>query len=216
MFDDVLTFATNQDAYEYVTKNLPRISHGASRDSLTRYTGSGYSSVNTLLRQAEGGALGNSTAATHIRNIDKAMDASRLADDVLFYRGSSFNEFSLPGTGRLSSYIPPPEPESLIGTVHTQHGYWSVSYGGVDAQGAFGGDLQLVIRAPKGTQAVDATQLSRFGTSEREVILGRGQQFFIHSVEWRNPQGWVAEVEILPKGVTADMVRGMVPMPRPK
>ncbi|GEL94149.1 ADP-ribosyltransferase [Cellulomonas composti] len=98
-----------------------------------------------------------------------------------------------------------PPPHSLPGRVYTQWGYTSTSTG---ANAAFSSKpVQLKIRAPRGTMASWVEPYTSCH-GEREVLLARGQQFYVHAVyQDPNTGQWVVEIEILPADVDpADLV----------
>lgn len=210
--DGAKTFPTDEAALTWAEKVFPQIS-GEARDAAAHYTGSAYRDWNQTLRSHASretpppGSWGDYT-----RRVDEGMAKSLLPEDTVFYRGTNFDEFAFPGGTRTRS-IPPPDPMDLVGTVQTQHGYGSVSLGGEASKGAFSGQVQLVLRVPQGHEAMLATRFSRFGTSEREVILGRSTSYFVHAV-YKRGNHYVVEAEVIPFDVDPSSFAGAVPMPR--
>lgn len=83
----------------------------------------------------------------------------------------------------------------LIGKDFPEHGYMSTSTG---QNAAFPSEIYLIIRAPKGTPAMNVMSLSEYGPEEREILLGRGMRYVVHSVyQCGTRDTWYMEVEIV-------------------
>lgn len=175
-------------------------------DAAKTYTGGSYSAWNAALRKnANRDTLPSGTYKTQTADFDSIFKP--VPEDVIVRRGTSFSEFELGGVRK--SGWPPPSPEDLVGTVQTQHGYTSTSVG---ATAAFGGEVKMRILVPEGAPAALVAPFSRYGWAEREFVLPRSSDFFIHEVYRESPHGaWVIEAELVPPGEDAST---WTPMPR--
>lgn len=193
--DGALRHASNDEGVRWANAN-GHVPVGANRDALRTYSGSSFLPWNETLRtHADGLTVPPGKWESLTREADGAF--APLPEDVILHRGTTFMEFD-PGDGSpRREFFPPPPVESLIGSVHTQHGYWSTSAG---SNSAFAyKPVQLKLRAPAGTPAAWVMPYSK-STDEREMLLGRGLSFFVHDV-YKHDGAWVVEAEIIPPGV---------------
>lgn len=203
--DSARVFDNDHTAIKWADDNL-KIAQGKERSAIRTYTGSSYRPWNDALRkQADSTKL----PAGQFKDLTAEADAGfgPAPEDFLVHRGTGWNEFVMGGERK--TQIPPPPPESLIGTVQTQHGYMSTSIG---TSAAFGGDVQLKILVPKGHGVSWAMPYSQF-SSERELLMQRGTSIFVHDV-YKKGYSWVVEAEILPMDADLDSFAGMPPAPR--
>ena len=194
MDDDVLRHNTDPAGLKWAEKNWDGTKYkGTQRQWLKDYTGSYYDSLNAHLRATKGVATEHLDA---MKAIDNAMAHISIPEDVILHRGVGYArpgqpQFHLDGV----DFTEADDLTKLIGSVQVDHAYISTSVGN---SAAFAGHpIQLKIRAPKGTPASLVTSFSNYGTAERELILGRGQRFFIHNAYKVNGK-WFLEVEIVP------------------
>ena len=70
--------------------------------------------------------------------------------------------------------------EEYAGTIGVMNGFTSTSsmYGR-----GFGGDVEMILYAPKGTAASSIMRISQYGTSEGETLLNAGTRVKIHKIE---------------------------------
>lgn len=168
--------------------------------ALKSYTGSGYTSINSTLRALRDGADADpknwGSQRTAIKNLDAAMARSSLPEDVLLARGTGVDSFTI--NGKLLGYGDENLLPQIVGTVQRDNGYGSTSVG---LTPHFSSKPVIVrIWAPKGTPAVyvDHPQ-DRISSirGEREMVLGRGQNLYIHAV-YKQGGKTVVEAEIVP------------------
>lgn len=128
------------------------------------YTGSLYRSINN-------GHRGKSTLTKRAKEASDDIQRTmrELPDDFTLYRGVGQDTF--PGG------IP------KAGDTFADPAFMSASYGN---RAAFSGHYQLVMDLPKGFKARPLQTVSNFGTSEREILLGRNSQFIVTGTEEKN------------------------------
>lgn len=217
-FDDVRRH-TDSEGPAWADRTMPRLTHStAGVREMHEYTGSSFRPWNDELRDAWSGRGELRTWKAKTLKVDKVMTPS--PEDVILVRGTDAGEFRFPPTADekvvdpvgwgFHRNAPPPPMESLVGTVQHQPGYWSTSAGETSGYAPHA-PVQLKIRAPKGTPMAWARPVSSFH-HEREMIVGRGQDFYVHAVYKRNGQ-WIVEVEVLPPGTDAASV--VMSPPRP-
>ena len=203
--DSARVFDNDYTATRWADENLT-IAQGKERSAIRTYTGSSYRPWNDALRkQADATKLPEGQFKKLTEEADAGFGPA--PEDFLVHRGTGWNEFVMGGERK--TQIPPPPPESLIGTVQTQHGYMSTSVG---TSAAFGGAVQLKILVPKGHGVSWAMPYSQF-THERELLMQRGTSLFVHDV-YKKGSSWVVEAEILPMDADLDSFAGMPPAPR--
>lgn len=206
--DHATRHMNNDDGVDWANKNV-HIATGAPRAAIKKYTGSDYSSINAALRkQADATKIPEGTWAETVKNADKAFKP--LTEPVIVNRGSTWQEFVFEND-RLNS-VPPPSPDALIGTVQVQHGYMSTSVG---SRSAFSSkQVQIKLLVPEGHGATWAMPYSRY-ESERELLLERGTQMYIHDV-YKDDYNWVIEAEVIPMGVNPQDYVDALPSPSSK
>jgi hypothetical protein len=187
---------TNRDGLAWAKKDLPLPADltDAEREALKTYTGSSYSMVNRGLR---GDLPPDGLQARYeqiIRDLDSAFAKSRLPDPVVVHRGlgKTFAE-------HLGADVDKPETmEALVGKVFTEQGFMSSSVG---RNATFNGKVYLMIRVPRGYEAVNVMPISVFDDEEREVVVRRDARYVVHAAYKVGP-AWHVEVEIVPDGWT--------------
>jgi len=186
---------SDYDGINWAQSNLPSAKHNTvGGEAAKLYSGSSYSAWNTALRgHKDVNSLPAGTYKTKTKNLDDAM--GKIPQDLVVHRGTSLEEF---GLGRL----PPPPPTDLVGKTYVNHAYTSTSVG---TKAAFGGQVKLEIMLREGSEALNVMPVSRYGTAEREILLARGTQFFVHSVVQEPGGGWRIRVETVPKGEDASL-----------
>ncbi|PTS73806.1 hypothetical protein DBR17_17805 [Sphingomonas sp. HMWF008] len=144
----------------------------AEHRSILDYTAIGYVQINAAARGHETAAPYN---VEHMRNLDAAIERSRLTRDVELFRGLSGD-----GVRHIESL------DLAEGSIFADPGYTSTSKN-YQAARAFerAGDpkLLLVIRAKAGTKALDVTRSSSQGTSEYEVLFPRGARWKVKKID---------------------------------
>lgn len=176
-----------EDAKRWAIAKLtdPTTLTGKVYDDVRAYTGSHYDTINSSLRSGRG--------TQRTSGIDKAMEP--LPDDIMLARGVDHRwvEAYAPGAPRGDAAS---IRKALEGKVIVDDGYVSTSIGG---QAAFSSQpVSLKIRANAGTHGVYVDPISMH-RGENELLLGRGQQMFVHSVKQEGGKV-VIELEVMPAG----------------
>lgn len=179
---------------------------GKGHAAVNLYSGSSYVPWNEALRANKSKTPPSGPWQQHTIDADGAF--SPLPENVIVHRGTAFNEFALPDGSR-KAHLPPPDPRELIGTVQTQHGYWSTSVGHRSA--FFSKPVQMIIRLPAGHRAAYIRPISQY-PSEMEMLVQRETMFFIHDVYQRDGMWWV-EVEVLPEDADPQDYASTDPIP---
>lgn len=193
-WEGALVHTDNSAGVAWANKTLP-VAQGSARSAVQKYSGSSYHEWNSTLRKhANGDAVPSGTWGEFTRNADKAMVG--VPEDVVVRRGTGWDEFHF--GGKRNSYMPPPPPHELIGSVQTNHGYISTSVGN---SAAFGGQVQMRIRVPQGHGAAWVDPYSSH-KGERELLLSRSSNMYIHDVYQEGNQ-WYVDAEIIPHGEDA-------------
>jgi len=159
-------FATNAQL-DAMRRRIPR--SGVGEAEVTRYTGSGYSTINGALR---GKSPMGSTLKRGIENMDKAMYQVDEAFSVT--RGMGVSGF---GMGHIDADI----VKQLVGKVMQDKGFLSTS-----TKPIFGGGVRLNIEVPKGARGHWARPISHH-THEDEFILARGTRIMILGIDETSP-----------------------------
>ncbi|MER7078141.1 MULTISPECIES: phage minor capsid protein [Bacteria] len=188
-----LRFDDNGEAVKWAMKNMPLPGDltKPERESVSTYTGSAYREINNALR---GYQPANSKAWLDriVGHLDKAFAKAELAESILAFRGSGPSILSTLG----ADINDPKSIAALVGSVHTDGGYLSTSIG---SRAAFGGAVVFAFRIPTGARAMNVMPISKFGTSEREILLNRGTRYVIHAAYQRRGT-WYIECEVVPDG----------------
>lgn len=193
------TFASDDEGIAYGVKNFPAPADPTAKAALQQYTGSDYISWNTALRDAKGGAPKGWESNTDAA--DSGM--TEFTEPVMLVRGTNLDEFAF-ADGTRTFQAPPPDPTSLIGSVQVQHGYMSTSVGSTPGYG--GNQVLMKVKVPEGHKGSYVSGYSG-NTGERELLLQRSTQYFIHDVRYEDGR-YVVEAEVLPPGITADELAG--------
>lgn len=152
--------------------------------AITAYTGDGcYQNINNVLRGFESQFEGNN--AQIVEDISQAISKTSLPENVTLYRGTSK---AMLGE---SQNIP---PEQLVGEVIGDKAFMSTS---LVPEGAFNGDLTLIIEAPAGSNGAFVGNLSQY-PGEVEVLLNKGQQMLVKQVIDAGTSNMKLVVELIP------------------
>ncbi len=165
------------------------------------YTGSGYSDMNSKLRNSQGTSGGSA-------GVNAAMKrAPRVPANVQVARGvRSLRQFGIDDSGDMTQ---------VVGQSFTEHGYMSTA---VEGSG-FGGNI-LKINVPAGHRAIYVSSkhgaLSVYGEAEKELLLDRGTQFVVKSAR-KVPYGYGGdrwEIEVDVTGYNIPETKRLPPKPR--
>jgi hypothetical protein len=150
---------------------------------LIDYTGSEYRPINTAARRGE--------VTPKMKRIDSQMEPTK--KDMIVYRGTQLD----------SSLLPPGGHTALQGTVLQDRAYLSTF---VDASkpppGIASGNTGFRIMVPEGAKGRWVTGASNHA-SEREFVLGRNPNLYVHQVRKSSGQGWernyrwIVDVEVV-------------------
>lgn len=184
-------FTGNSDGRNWAARIWPGAEGytGTQLQALRAYTGNEYQRINTALRRSRG-----KRGTAEVRHLDAAMTrAPRVPENILVTRNSSPAQFNLPDGADLNQ---------IQGGVFTEHGFLSTS---VNARGALSGNVQLKLSVPKGYKAIFVSGksgakrqdiISTVGGGEAELLLSRGAQFRVTSVQQVGKR-WVVEADII-------------------
>lgn len=167
--DGAVTFDTNADAIRYGGKHWNDYAESLpadQREALHAYTGNDYQRVNGFLR----GESHYDTDAVHrqIEHIDKALAGNALPENVIVRRGT--------GLKHILAEMGLTDPSEMVGEVAKDRAYMSTSLGDAVFTNK---DAILHLNVPQGTPGLWMEKLGRYGDGERELLLGRGNEYTI-------------------------------------
>lgn len=184
-------FTGNADGRNWAARIWPGAQGytGTQLQALRAYTGNEYQRINTALRRSRG-----RRGTPEVRHLDAAMTrAPRIPENILVTRNSTAAQFDLPDGADLNT---------ILGQSFTEHGFLSTS---VNARGAVSGSVQLKLSVPKGYKAIFVSGksgakrseiISSVGGSEAELLINRGAQFRVTSVQ-KVGRRWIVEADIV-------------------
>lgn len=166
------------------------------RNALTVYTGSAYRRMNGYLRNIAAGmsekdALDKSGATRYIKDIERCKNAlgkSKLEQDLVLRRGTDYGDIAglfMKGDFESNSYSLRGKSaeklnEMFQGSVGEYAGFTSTSS---QWNKGFTGEVEVIIYAPKGSEAASIMRISQFGTSEGETLLNAGTKVVCEKIE---------------------------------
>lgn len=151
--------------------NWLRIISPAERNGVEVYTGSAYTNMNEYLR----GQTTNTKYAKEIKQATAALKKASLPEEVIVRRGSDYNMLR-----ELGIDISEANKDKFVGAIVTDKGFMSTSPA---SGGGFGGDIEYVVKIPKGSQAMYVDTISRH-QGEEELLINRGGKYIIEDVEF--------------------------------
>ncbi len=143
----------------------------AERNGVEVYTGSAYIDMNKYLR----GQRSTTSYAEEIKQATAALKKASLPEEVIVRRGSDYNMLR-----ELGVDISEANKDKLIGAIVTDKGFMSTSPA---SGGGFSGDIEYVVKVPKGSQAMYVDTISRHH-GEEELLINRGGKYIIEDVEF--------------------------------
>ena len=152
---------------------LKQISYEEKSGVIT-YTGFAYSDMNKYLR----GMRGSTKYANEIKACQSALSKASLPKDVIARRGSDYNMLEELGLGKIT----PQNKDRIIGSIVQDKGFVSTS---PDSHGGFSGDIEYVIKIPKGSQAMYVDNISRH-QGEYELLINCGGKYSVEDVEFNS------------------------------
>ncbi|MEO6085197.1 MAG: ADP-ribosyltransferase, partial [Umezawaea sp.] len=163
----------------------------AQFDAINAYTGVSYRLINDGLRGWQDPPPGKEKRfADLVRDCDAAFAKCAAPEPVLVHRGVGRSVLSSLG----AVYDDSVSMQELVGKVFVEQGYISTSIG---RRAAFTGEVYFMFRVPQGYEAMNAMHLSRFGTSEREILIRRNARYVVHAA-YKHDSAWYIEAEIVP------------------
>lgn len=135
------------------------------------YTGSAYENMNAYLR----GQISSTSYADEIKQATEALKKASLPEEVIVRRGSDYNMLR-----ELGVDISEANKDKMVGALVTDKGFMSTSPA---FDGGFSGDIEYVIKVPKGSQAMYVDTISQ-NRGEEELLINRGGKYIIEDVEF--------------------------------
>lgn len=168
--------------------NAMKIIGKAGEAGLRRYTGSDYQEMNSYLRYLQQGfSEADAVRKSYIsekqlkalKDAIDALDRARLPEDLVLRRGSSIGDVAglfMQGDYRTNrdklKGMTPSELNDMFSGAVGQFGSFTSTSSLWDR--GFGGDVEYIFYAPKGSSASSIMSISQFGTSEGETLLNAG------------------------------------------
>lgn len=171
-------FMDPAQARQFLIDNQPDLAE-EQLQAVEWYSGGGYSAANAQLRDGEGLT---EYVAEKVAALDSAM--APLPQDVLLARAVEMDAF--------------PDGLPAAGDVISDPAFQSTSAERPDWWAGWTGGVMMSITAPEGTPAVLIGELSA-NPGEREVLLARGTQLIVESVEQTPSGSWELSVKVVPQ-----------------
>ncbi|MEU6353996.1 putative T7SS-secreted protein [Streptomyces sp. NPDC047072] len=169
--DGTVTFRSNVGAEHYGAKHWNDYAESLPDDlkaAVYDYTGPEHHRINGFLRQGEGSYYDTPAVREHVERLDKALAGNPLPEDVVVSRGTGLEHY----LEKMGSQ----EPRNMIGEKFTDDAFMSTSLGDPVFTNK---DAVLHLRVPKDTPGLYVEKLGRYGAQERELLLGRGNEYTI-------------------------------------
>lgn len=141
------------------------------RNGVEVYTGSAYFDMNEYLR----GQKSSTMCAKEIKQATAALKKASLPEEVIVRRGSDYNMLR-----ELGVDISEANKDKLIGAIVTDKGFMSTSPA---SDGGFSGNIEYIVKVPKGSQAMYVDTISQ-NRGEEELLINRGGKYIIEDVEF--------------------------------
>lgn len=166
------------------------------RDAIEKYTGSNYISMNRFLRKQKGLEFYSSHERDEMERIQKlckdafsGLSKCNLEEDIVLRRGSDYSSLkglleTATGIGdvnevmnkmREGDFSAIPDGKIIVKDL----GFMSTT---PYSRGGFGGDVNYIINAQKGTQLLYVDEIS-WHKGEKEMLLNAGTNFLIEKIE---------------------------------
>lgn len=146
----------------------------SEKEGVRIYTGSAYTNMNDYLR----GLRKDTRYEKEIKAAKDALSKASLPKDTIVRRGSDYNMLDSLGLGNIT----PQNKDRVIGAIVQDKGFTSTSPA---SGGGFSGDIEYVIKVPKGSQAMYVDTISRH-QGEQELLINCGGKFSVEDVEFDN------------------------------
>lgn len=179
---DMIKKNTEQDMLDWEKGVFSKLS-AKEKKSLTTYTGSAYRDMNIYLR-------GKSSSTKYMSEIElskSALSKSKLSQATVFRRGTDLGDLAgLIGgdfdstKSMLESLTVKELKDNYVGLVGEYAGFTSTS--SLWDRG-FSDSVEVLLYAPKGTEASSIMGISEFGTGEGETLLQAGTKVQVVAIE---------------------------------
>lgn len=156
------------------TDDFVKAISAAERNGIYKYTGKAYDSMNEYLR----GLSKTTPFSDEINNATSALKKAKLPEEVITRRGSDYNMLDSLGFGQATKS----NKSKFIGKQVIDKGFTSTS---PSPSGGFSGNIEYIIKVPKGSQAMYVDSISRY-SGEQELLIQRGAQFKIEEIEFNS------------------------------
>lgn len=163
----------NLQAMEKWCNDWLKMVSGDERHGVVVYTGHAYRDMNRYLR----GQSSSTSYADEIKQATAALKKASLPEEVIVRRGSDYNMLR-----ELGVSISESNKDKFIGAIVTEKGFLSTSPA---PHGGFSGDIEYVIKLPKGSQAMYVDTISRH-QGEQELLVNRGGKYIVDDVEFNS------------------------------
>lgn len=179
---------TEEEQFAKMTKS--------QKEGIRIYSGSSYNQMNSYLRNK---AAGNSEEEAKqksrisdgqleaLKNAKNGLKKAALTQETYLRRGTDLGDLAgfMPGNfkrnlNKLNNMSIEELKNVFVGTTGTYAGFTSTS--SLYDKG-FIGDVEIIFKAPKGTQASSIMSISQYGTAEGETLLNAGTNVKIIDVE---------------------------------
>lgn len=175
------TFSSGSDAINYHTANnfsrniWDNVLTDDERYAVRAYTGSSYSQMNKDLRM---GNYLNSSKKVLIDDCTSALSKTKIADDVLVYRGMGSQKSVARLFGITEAELADPNViPSLIGKTVTEKGFMSTAI----TPGRAWSGAKLEVYLPKGANAMFVDPISQY-SGELELLVQRNSTFVVKDI----------------------------------
>lgn len=176
LFDGARRFDSEAEAHEFGRSHwdgFRKELDDAQYDALHEYTGEGepydYKALNNDLRGLT--HSDDPEMAQRIARIDEALAKKPLPHDIEVLRGTGYDHW-------LSEFNID-DPKDLVGKSVQEKGFMSTAVGKATFEHQ---PAMLHLRAPEGTPAAYVEDISHFGGTENEIVLGRGRNIHFKQV----------------------------------
>lgn len=162
----------------------------AEKTGVKQYSGDAYVDMNGCLRGTDSRfryvEFTQEEISKYIEGCTKALEKASLPEDTIVRRGSDYNMLD-----SLNVFVTERNgnKDKVIGAIVEDKGFTSTS---PNPRGGFSGDVEYVIKVPKGSQAMYIAPISMH-KPEKELLINRGSKYVIEDIEF-NENGYVNKI----------------------
>ena len=142
------------------------------KNGVVKYTSNAYRDMNRYLR----GQSSSTNYEKEIKACKSALSKASLPQETIVRRGSSYNMLDELGIGRIT----PQNKGNVIGAILQDKAFVSTS---PVSGGGFSGDIEYIIKVPKGSQAMYIDSISYY-QGEKELLINCGGKYMVEDVEF--------------------------------